>query len=304
MVVDAKVTFIAEETMEEETYNFNTFDVYNTSEIDERLIYYEWLADNATMSHVSCQRDCFTSYTPVQNATVTGVGGKEAQIAGRGTVELILTCNGQKYLLRLENVLHVPGQRNNLNSLGRWDASGGKYLGRKGRLTLVTKDGKHIAHGVKMDKHLYKMDVVAKKSPLPQQTSETFNNETKRLNWETWHKRYGHVGYSGLQKILDGKMVDGFDVDDQTDKPDCVACTEAKQHVESFPKTATRQTEPGELTHIDLWGKYAIRSIHGNQYFLLFVDDAKGYITVECLKEKSDTAQQVINYLAHLIAQG
>jgi hypothetical protein len=36
----------------------------------------------------------------------------------------------------------------------------------------------------------------------------------------------------------------------------------------------------------------------------LFVDDTKQYITVECLKEKSDAAQPVINYLAHLITLG
>jgi hypothetical protein len=83
-------------------------------------------------------------------------------------------------------------------------------------------------------------------------------------------------------------MVDRFNVDDQTDKPDCVACTKAKQHIELFPKVTSRQTEPGELIHIDLWGKYAIRFIHSNQYYLLFVNNAKWYITAECLKEKSD----------------
>ena len=97
---------------------------------------------------------------------MTGVGGKEAQIAGRGTVELISTCNGQKYLLHLENVLHVPGQKNNLISLGRWDTAGGKYIGGKGQLTLVTKDGKHVAQGTKMDKHLYKIDVTTETSLL------------------------------------------------------------------------------------------------------------------------------------------
>ena len=34
------------------------------------------------------------------------------------------------------------------------------------------------------------------------------------------------------------------------------------------------------------------------------VDDAKWYATVEFIKEKSDAAQGVINYLAHLITQG
>jgi transposase InsO family protein len=119
-----------------------------------------------------------------------------------------------------------------------------------------------------------------------------------------WHQRFGHVGYSGLKKLLKGNLVDGFNLDVQTAKPDCVACTEAKQHVEPFPKSVKRRTEPGELTHIDVWGKYAIRSINGNQYYILFVDDAKRYVTMDFLKEKSDAVQAVIIYLAHLITQG
>ena len=87
-------------------------------------------------------------------------------------------------------------------------------------------------------------------------------------------------------------------------KPDCVLCTQAKQHIESIPKSMSRKTEPGELTHIDLWEKYIIYSINSNQYYLLFIDDAKQYITVKFLKEKSAAAQGVINYLANLITQG
>ena len=99
-------------------------------------------------------------------------------------------------------------------------------------------------------------------------------------------------------------MVEGFTVDVDSPKPDCIACTEAKQHVQPFPKSSIRKTKAGELTHIDLWGKYSIRSINGHQYYLLFVDDAKRFATVECVKQKSDAAQAVINYLAHLKTQG
>ena len=57
-------------------------------------------------------------------------------------------------------------------------------------------------------------------------------------------------------------------------KPDCVACMQAKQHEELFNKTANKRVEPGELTHIDLWGKYALCSLQGNQYYIVFVDNA------------------------------
>jgi Integrase core domain len=107
-----------------------------------------------------------------------------------------------------------------------------------------------------------------------------------------------------LQKFLDKKLVDGLTVDKCTPKPDCILCTEAKQHVEPFPKVLHSNTQPGELTHIDIWGKYTVQSINNNQYYLLFINDAKHYATVGFLKEKSHAAQGVINYLMHLIMQG
>jgi hypothetical protein len=105
-LVDEEITFV----LNEEAYNFNTFEVYSANANDEHLIYYDWLADNATMSHVSSQRDIFMSYTPLNNTMVMGVGGKEANITGKGTVELTLTCKRQNYLLCWENILHIPGQ--------------------------------------------------------------------------------------------------------------------------------------------------------------------------------------------------
>jgi hypothetical protein len=86
-MVKEEVTFV----IDKEEYNFDTFDVYNASTIDEHLIYYDWLANNATASHIACHRDVLTTYTPLQNSSVTGVGGKEANIAGKGTVELLST---------------------------------------------------------------------------------------------------------------------------------------------------------------------------------------------------------------------
>jgi hypothetical protein len=105
-------------------------------------------------SHITHQREAFASYTPLGKSSVTGVGGNQAAIAGRGTVELVSTCNGQKFNLLLQNVLHVPRTQNNLISLGRWDAAGGHYVGGKGAITLITRNGQHVAQGTKINNNL------------------------------------------------------------------------------------------------------------------------------------------------------
>src|ERR1700730_12380286 len=136
---DKEITFVMEEenleeenttsNIDDEEHNFDSYQACNYEANDERLIYYDWVADNATSSHITLNRDYFDTYTKIQESTVTGVGGKTATAIGRGTVTLISKCNGIDWTLKLENVLHVPGQKNNLISLGRWDKAGGTYLG-------------------------------------------------------------------------------------------------------------------------------------------------------------------------------
>ena len=97
-----------ERERKEEKYNFDNYDACNADANDERLIYYDWLADSATTSHITHQREAFINYTPLGNISITGVGGKKAVIAGHGTVELVSIYNNQHYVIHLQNVLHVP----------------------------------------------------------------------------------------------------------------------------------------------------------------------------------------------------
>ena len=102
--------------------NFN-FDVPMSDMVanDDRLIYYDWLADSATTSHVTNQHDAFINYERLTNKLVLGIGNNEAHAIGQGTVELESDYNGQKFIIKLEDVLHIPETRNSLISLGHWD---------------------------------------------------------------------------------------------------------------------------------------------------------------------------------------
>ena len=90
--------------------------------------------------------------------------------------------------------------------------------------------------------------------------------------------------------MLDEKLVKGFEVDITSPKPNCTTCTEAKQSVKPFSASVTHQTDPGQLTHIDVWGKYEITLINHNQYFILMIDDATCHISVVFLKTKDQAA--------------
>ena len=72
------------------------------------------------------------------------------------------------------------------------------YLtGGGGALILITKDGKPVARGTKIQNNLYKMKVSIHKpsascSKKTVSTPQTFQATEPSQSWETWHKRYGH----------------------------------------------------------------------------------------------------------------
>jgi GAG-pre-integrase domain len=117
------------------------------------------------------------------------------------------------------------------------------------------------------------------------------NNTTTPPDWETWHCRFGHVSYNGSTKLQARNLAEGFTVDKMSLKPNCIACIKAKQSERPFGQSSKRKTKPGEMTHMDLWGKYDIASINGSLYYLLMIDNASQYMSISFLKSKDQAAQ-------------
>jgi hypothetical protein len=158
----AKLTFVVEEGGvlfdETEVGQYSGFDDYDPlSGNDYRLLWYDWVADSATMSHIYNAHEAFAEYSPADGITVAGVGNTKMSVTGHGMVKLRSRCKGQEYNLRLENVLHIPSNRNNLLALGRWEKNSQTYTGKNGILMLNDAKGKAIAKGKHIENNLYKM---------------------------------------------------------------------------------------------------------------------------------------------------
>jgi hypothetical protein len=115
-----------------------------------------------------------------------------------------------------------------------------------------------------------------------------------------WHCHFTHISISSLCRLFNKRLVTGFHVDYESTFSDCTACTEAKQLVILFNKMADHNTEPGELTYINVWGKYSVSSINGFQYYLLMVNNTLCFVMVEFLKSKDQAMQKLKNYFTHL----
>src|SRR5947208_17130001 len=157
-----------------------------------------------------------------------------------------------------------------------------------GIMTLCIQDGTPVMQGIHLSNCLYQMSFTL--APAPTATELSLTALMSTPSWEMWHRQFGHIRYSGLQKLLDKHLVNGLHINLNMDKLDCVTYTEAKMSQAPYGPMKEKLNEPGELTHINLWGKYDIESIHGNSYYLLLIDDASRYMTVEFLKTKSQAA--------------
>ena len=82
---DEHITFSINESLK---ITFDESDVNNSSEYNPCLIYYDWLGDSATTSHVCNRHEAFKTFYPLTDTTVSGVGNVKTEAKGQGTVEL------------------------------------------------------------------------------------------------------------------------------------------------------------------------------------------------------------------------
>jgi hypothetical protein len=119
-------------------------------------------------------------------------------------------------------------------------------------ITIHAPDGTPIALGPKMENNLYKLTLKPSKGTAQGKQEHVFT-ATELPNWETWHRKLEHVRYPTLTKMLSRDMVNGLHVNEQSPKPTCIPCIEAKHSKHTFPTSNTKcTTTPGELTHMDL----------------------------------------------------
>jgi hypothetical protein len=93
------------------------------------------------------------------------------------------------------------------------------------------------------------------------------------LGW-LWHRRLAHVGMSTLKKFLKKQLVRGLKVVKFEKNKSCSACQAGKQVANTHPTKACMSTSRVlELLHMDLFGSTTSKSLGGNLFCLVIVDD-------------------------------
>ena len=258
------------------------------------LSHYDWVLDSGTTSHICNQRKAFIEYTPLKDSPVQGLGSIPAQATGRGTVVANFTVKGNNIRHKLQDVLHIPEAPNSLLSVSRIDDSGGHTSFQNGKCELYSKANQLIGTGVKSGR-LYILDARAQL-----QNNDRANLAApQKLSWDQWHRRYGHLGMTGLETLKTKGLVNGLEVDESSvPSRTCEACIQAKQATRPFPKEAeNRSTVPGERSLSDVWGPARVESIGGSKYYISFTDDAVRTCVALFMKTKDEATSRIKAYI-------
>ena len=195
---------------------------------------YDWILDSRTTSHICNLCDAFTNYMALDDAPIQGLGSTPAQAKGCGIVIVNFSVKGNNIRHQLREVLHVPEAPNSLLSISHLDNGGGHVTFQDGGCELYNKTNQLIGKGTKVGR-LYRLEARAQL-----QTNEHENLAApKKLSWDQWHHRYGHLGMSGLETLLKQGLVKGIEIDESSiPSRTCEACIQAKQATHPFPKEA------------------------------------------------------------------
>jgi hypothetical protein len=238
-----------------------------------------WFVDSGASVHMTCNKLWHTNFKEIQNGSSIYLGDDHAhQIKGYECIP-VTWSNGTIH--HIHNVLDVPGIKKNWISMSTITDQNLKVKFFKNYCLVkdLLDQFKSVAMGFRAG-GVYKLDVTSKAHHAL--TSATMPTES------LWYQRCGHINYLGLLLLQKHNMVEGLPML-KNENVACDGCALGKMHKDEFPSNPDRKKRDVlDLVHTDVCGPMQTRSLGGDFYFLLFIDDCTRYTWVYFLRIKSD----------------
>lgn len=257
----------------------------------------EWAADSGATESVTGFGELLHNTTPIEGThTITYGNGEKLAAVARGDV----IFEDKKTILR--DVLYVPGHKINLLSVSKVVANGASVVFTPDAC-VIKKGSKTVMEGVQ--KHgLYKFKAPAIINQSA--TSEFAGAAQGTVSAEVWHKRYGHLGYDNLKRLVKEDMVKGINLNPDDIKKTtgiCKACAQAKHSRSPFERAEEKTTAVLDVVHMDVCGPLPEETPGGKKYFITFLDDYSRYSDVNLLGRKSEAKEAIKSKIAYMEKQ-
>ena len=221
-------------------------------------------------------------------------------VMGWGNVKILLSVNGKTSEMTLTDVIHTPQMEFNLLSIPRI-ANGPFDVHFGTRLTICQrKIGETKTEVVATGERRGNLYFLHAQTIKAHQVNATIVKKSQNK----WHRLLGHISQDYIDHLVKYNMATGVNLDSETTASQCEACIQGKQTREDIPKKGKNEvSQPGELVTSDVWGKSPVKSLTGEEYYVLFIDVATRFSLVTFLKRKSDVLAAFKDYRAFIETQ-
>lgn len=246
----------------------------------------EFYIDSGCSSHMIAEKSLMTNSVAVQNKTVIVANSSSLRIESRGDVRLELDVEGRTEIVRLKNVLYVPGLCANLISVSQVIQNGNRVEFNEKKCIVYNSKNKAIATASLID-GVYRLNCAQKAIAM---FSSPEKPKATKLDPDLWHRRLGHMSNHNLSNVR--SATHGMDFHDPKNIKACATCAKGKHPRAPFNHTGTRATELLELIHSDICGPMQTESLGHKKYFISFIDDFTRKATVYVIRNKSEAIEK------------
>ena len=246
-----------------------------------------WLVDSGASSHMTPNKEYFTSYKVFDKPEKVHLGdGREVEAVGAGNIRLEMKFRvSPSKAATMYDVLYVPKLACNLFSVRAATKRGNHVKFGQERCWIRDSSGQLYGMGTLVEK-LYQLDC-EDQCPGREQASVAIDNN------DLWHQRLGHLNSQQLRKMVQQNQVSGIKLFPRSSEPLCEGCVVGKMQRKPFKSVDHKQsTKKLELVHSDVCGPIQMDSIGGSRYFVTFIDDYSHCVSVYFLKHKSEVLKK------------
>ena len=183
----------------------------------------------------------------------------------------------------IKDVLLVKGLKHSLLSITQLCDRGYKITFEPEQCTIADSESTKTVLVCKRVSNVYMLNV---SSIIPSMNCLLSRDNESWL----WHRRLAHIHMHHLNKIASKNLVIGLPKLKFERNKLCEACQKGKQTKSSLkPINVVSTTRPLELLHIDLFGPSRTKSLGGNYYGLVIVDDYSRFTWTLFISSKDET---------------
>ena len=240
-----------------------------------------WLLDSGASCHFTGDISDFASYQELTHKHYAKTANGVAEIAGVGTILLwCLDSTGDELVVKLTQVLYMPGTTACLISMGELLLRDYKVTGDKSGISLTGKSN-HLWFGPDPEDE---DGVIFGIRSIPTIRSN-FIASVSKVDYDIMHRRFGHPSKDVLRRAQ--KHTLRFpEIHFPSENCVCPGCALGKMSNRAFPENEKCASKPFELVHSDL-KSFPVPSYRKYKYVITFYDDFTSHAWTMPLRSKA-----------------